>query len=239
MSENDLAVDLTTKSVAIGFPTGFTVPWRTAHSLARTAHACALRKIDMTILDVVGSSIITTARSLVVQRFLESDKQRLFWIDSDMVWEPEDFLRLLALSHKLSVVCAGYPLKRDSNGNEFVIFTDGRQVTMNQYGLLEIEGAGLGFCVMDRAVVEAVAAGKPTVFNQGTGTEMREVFRIDAFDGKLRGEDMAFFADVREAGHKVWLDPTIQLGHVGEKVYTGDLVKAFGLQKYFKAEGEK
>jgi hypothetical protein len=52
---------------------------------------------------------------------------------------------------------------------------------------------------------------------------------IDAFvlDTKLhsdgvrhrRGEDGAFFDDIRALGHKVWLDPTIELGHVGTKVY--------------------
>jgi hypothetical protein len=33
------------------------------------------------------------------------------------------------------------------------------------------------------------------------------------------GEDVAFFADVRALGFKVWLDATINLGHVGAKVY--------------------
>ncbi len=221
-------------SVAIGFPTGATLPWPTALSLARTMHACALRGIDATIEPIVGSSIITAARSLVAHRFLQGNKTRLFWIDSDIEWEPEDFLRLLALSEHMDVVCSAYPLKRDDR-NGFVVYTKGAETTeMNKFGCVKIQGTGLGFCVMSREVVEKVAATKPVIFNQGSGTEMADVFRIDTIDGKLRGEDMAFFDDVCALGYDVWLDPTIQLGHIGHKVYRGDLVKAFGLERFFE-----
>jgi hypothetical protein len=53
--------------------------------------------------------------------------------------------------------------------------------------------------------------------------EIPSVFRIDSVDGGRRGEDMAFFADIRAAGYKVMLDPTVDLGHVGRKVYTGSI----------------
>lgn len=223
-------------SVSIGFPTGPTLPWPTALSLARTTHACALRGIDVTIDFVAGSSIITMARSLVVHRFLQGNKKRLFWIDSDIEWEPDDFLRLLGLSEVMPIVCAGYPLKREGQ-NGFVVLNDNPgTVELNKYGCVKIQGTGLGFCVMSREVVEKIAATKPKVLNQGSGDTIADVFRIDTVNGLLRGEDMAFFEDLRGLGYELWMDPTINLGHVGFKVFRGDLVKAFRLEQVFKKE---
>jgi hypothetical protein len=51
--------------------------------------------------------------------------------------------------------------------------------------------------------------------------EIASVFRIDAVNGRRRGEDIAFFSDIRALGHKVWLDTTIDLGHIGSKTYRG------------------
>lgn len=220
-------------SVAIGFPTGPMVPWPTTLSLARTMHACALRGIDATIEYVAGSSIITTARSLVIQRFLKGDKKRLFWIDSDIEWEPDDFLRALGLSAKMDIVCGTYPLKREGQNAFVILHPDPTKITLNPYGCVKIDGTGLGFCVMTREVVEKIASMKSQVFNQGTGEMMPNVFRIDTFNGNLEGEDMAFFRDLRGMGCELWLDPTLELGHVGQKVFRGDVVKALRLEHMF------
>ena len=43
--------------------------------------------------------------------------------------------------------------------------------------------------------------------------------------GRLRPrEDMAFFSDVRALGYDVCLDPTVTLGHVGAKTYSGSIM---------------
>jgi hypothetical protein len=51
------------------------------------------------------------------------------------------------------------------------------------------------------------------------------IFRCDSINGEFRGEDMAFFADVHDLGYKVYLDPTIALGHVGQKTYMAALIE--------------
>jgi hypothetical protein len=210
------------------------VPWPTALSLARTTHACALRGIDVTICYVAGSSIITMARSQVVHRFLQGAKKRLFWIDSDIEWEPEDFLRLLGLSTHMDIVCAAYPLKTETQKAFVVRHPDPSKITINPYGCIKVDGTGLGFTVMSREAVEKVVATKPTVLNQASGEHVADVFRIDTVDGLLRGEDIAFFDDLHALGYETWLDPTVELGHVGHKVYRGDVVKAFGLEHIFE-----
>jgi hypothetical protein len=210
------------------------LPWPTALSLARTTHACALRGIDVTIDYVAGSSIITTARSLVVHRFLEGKQKRLFWIDSDIEWEPDDFLRVLGLSQGMDIVCGAYPLKREDQKSFVIRNSDPAKVTINPYGCIRVEGTGLGFTVMTREVVEKIVATKPKIMNEGSGELMADVFRVDTFEGRLRGEDMAFFDDLRDLGYEIWLDPTVDLGHIGHKVFRGDVVKAFGLEHIYQ-----
>ena len=48
---------------------------------------------------------------------------------------------------------------------------------------------------------------------------MAKIFRFDEPNGEARGEDIAFFADVCDLGYKVNLDPTVTLGHIGEKEF--------------------
>lgn len=58
--------------------------------------------------------------------------------------------------------------------------------------------------------------------------DMREpiphIFRIDEDGIEARGEDMAFFADIRALGHKVWACADLKLGHIGPKIYRANFI---------------
>ena len=41
-----------------------------------------------------------------------------------------------------------------------------------------------------------------------------------------RTEDIAFFDDLRDEGFTIWCDPSIELGHVGEKEWRGRFADA-------------
>jgi hypothetical protein len=47
---------------------------------------------------------------------------------------------------------------------------------------------------------------------------------------------MAFFADVRELGYDVWLDPTINVGHVGSHVFRANAAKSLHLEHIYRPE---
>ncbi len=38
------------------------------------------------------------------------------------------------------------------------------------------------------------------------------------------GEDQWFCGTARDAGYKVWIDPTIRVGHIGEYTFTKEVV---------------
>ncbi len=217
-------VDLRTVSVTICMPVYGSIPPWTVASLLSTVSHCAANGIRCEF--VMEQAIVQIGRDALLDDFINGDTDKLFWIDSDMTWEPGDFLRLLALSTVKGVVCATYPRKIDGP-IQFQIDMDLNAIEQDEAGLLSVRGAGLGFAIVDRAICEELASTKPLVSDGLNGRTMREVFRVDTIDGRRRTEDMAFFSDIRELGHKVWLDPAINLGHVGMREWKGVVMDAF------------
>jgi hypothetical protein len=219
----NLTIDLAGIRVMVGIPAGRDLPVLTVKSLMGTQQLCRDRQVPFQLGMVAGSAVVQWARDEVVDLFLKSNATRLFWIDSDMVWEPEQFMRLLALSQYRDVICGSYPAKKDQP-TFYVNFDEEAGLVQGEYGLLEINGIGLGFTVMHRRVVEQLVAKADTVRDDVAGRELAAVFRIGRTpEGRRQGEDMAFFADIKALGHKIWLDPTVDLGHVGSKTYTGSI----------------
>ncbi len=222
MSETH-SFDIRGVSVAIGMPNYGIIQARTTAALAMTAYECARCGV---VLDLImAQGVLPWSRDNVVDEFLPLKSQKLFWIDADMEWTPTDFFRLLALSTVRDVVGAAYPAKVDGPVTFYAAY-DGNQASQ-EYGLLPVNGMGLGFTVMDRAVVEKVVATKPVLHDQLANRDVHEVFRFGSTDGQRQGEDMAFFDDIKAAGYTVWMDPSIELGHVGTKVWRGRIADAF------------
>lgn len=232
MERAQYELSIADKSVLIGMPVNGPINTKTVMSLVRTVNECAKAGVKLEVEFIIGCSVVTMARNRVVDSFLKADYSRLFWIDSDIAWRTEDFLRLLALTNEVDVVGALYPMK-SSDVIVPTAFDRRGEFDMNKFGLLNANGMGLGFCVMKREVVEKVAATKPKVIDRLGALEMADVFRTDTFKGYFRGEDMAFFADIREQGFAVWVDPTVCVHHIGEKAYAENIVKYLGLDRVY------
>jgi len=214
----------------IGMPIGSgSLPWPTAFSLMQTLAACREEKVPVTVEVVAGCSVVTWARSAIADAFLKSDCTHLFWIDSDIVWGPSDFFRLVGLGAVLDAVGATYPFKKSAITFLVNHVGDPGKYEVNGLGCIKIRGMGMGFTILKRAVVEKVAATKTKRRDPITGMEYADLFRIDH-----EGEDLAFFTDVRKEGFDVWLDPSISLGHIGPAIFKGDPLEALGLSTYTK-----
>ncbi len=222
--EESLNITMDGLSVFVGIPAGRDLPILTVKALLRTQALLQERGVPCEIGMVGGCSVVQWARDEVADLFLQSSANRIFWIDSDMVWEPGQFVRLLALSKLHDVVCASYPAKMEQP-TYFINHDKSRGLVRGEHGLVEIYGAGLGFTVISRDVMEQLAARANKIYDEVAQKEMASIFRIDTEhrDGRFsrRGEDMAFFSDIRAMGYKVWMDPTIDIGHIGSKTYRG------------------
>jgi hypothetical protein len=219
-------------------PCGATVPWQTAISLARTARFAAQNGVPLDLCVTAGGSVVSEARNLVLNSFMRTKADILLWIDSDIEWSVFDFVSIVQHAAVVDVVCAAYPVKIPTA--PFIVKQpDPDNVEINGLGLVKIDGTGLGFCAVRRTVLEQLVE-KATYVDIGTELEVPDVFRVDRTitGGRrtARGEDMAFFADIRDLGHDVWLDPTIQLGHIGNHVYRGDPIAALHIDDFYSTK---
>jgi hypothetical protein len=217
-----MKLDMAGVSVMLAMPTHRDIPAGTVASLLATQDLLQARRIPFEVQLQVGNSLVTHARSKIAHTFLKSDKSLLFWVDSDIEWQAKDFIRLCALATKMDVVGGAYPAKQDP----IVFFLDpssGGEIASNEYGCLKVGGWGMGFTVMNRRVIEAVAARSPKLKFNGSNEPIAHIFRCDEIDGYARGEDMAFFADIKDLGFEAFLDPSVTLGHIGSKTYTASI----------------
>lgn len=228
--------------VSIGMPCGQSLPWQTSMSLAHTTAELGRLGVQTHFSVIAGNANVFAARDAVLDCFLRSDAKQLFWIDSDMKWTPEQFMRLLVLSIKYPVVAATYPTKMGTP-RMVVKHPDLVNFEINEDGLIKVESLGLGFTCVQRHVMERLVVGKPMLYDEIADREYASVFYQDWAESRTksgrinrRGEDTNFFKDVRTLGYDVLLDPTIMLGHVGNKSFEGDPVKGLGLEHVYRSQ---
>ena len=85
-----------------------------ARSVADLSALCAKYQIPLQFYFLFNESLITRARNYCVDEFLRSDATHLMFIDSDIGFDSNDILALLALSSEnpdYHVLCGPYPKK--------------------------------------------------------------------------------------------------------------------------------
>ena len=148
-------------------------------------------------------TIVHIARQDLVEQFLKTDCQWLFWIDDDVVPPPHALWQLL--SHDKKVVNGLVPFKEPPyNPNWYLdpIYDKSRD-TWTYEGfynppsdkLVEIASAGLACSLIHREVIEKMEY---------------PYFTLDA-----AAEDHSFWRKVKDAGYQLYGDPTVQCIHMG------------------------
>lgn len=133
---------------------------------------------------------------------------KIIWIDSDISWTPEQFMKLY--DHKYDIVSGlyfneeGVPLFSFS---EDEIYFDNNSLKHKEYPF-EIFAAGFGFISMKSGVFESIPRPWFDVVFQKIENEdkTREMFIP-------WGEDFSWCKKAREAGYKIFLDPSIKVCH--------------------------
>jgi hypothetical protein len=130
-----------------------------------------------------------------------------------MVFEADSFERLYA--HDLPIVgglCHNRRppympiLMREYDGGYAFVYDFDREV--DGKGLIEVDATGAAFLLVKREVFERIAETK------------EEPFAI-----RGPGEDVSFCLRAKELGYKIFVDTTVEIGHVGEVVVGSDFAR--------------
>ena len=176
-----------------------------------------LRRLPDTYTTVSECSLIHDARNEFASIAIINGFDRVLWIDSDMVFDNDLLLRLSAhLDNGKRMVC-GLFFKRvlptapviysrqerrtDPVQGEYI-----KPVIYEDYPTdkpFEVDACGFGAVMTDVALLKAV-------WDQ-YGPPFSHYMNL--------GEDMSFCYRVRQMGQRIWCDPSVTVGHIGQMVY--------------------
>jgi len=187
--------------ICIGIPTSGTIKSSTVFSL------CSLFKdpdFEPYII-IRESSLVHQNRESIAREVLESGCPYLLFIDSDMVFKPEAVKALL--SRDKDIIGANTHLRKLPLTSTVKLHNEkGEKVYTAYNSTFECQAVGTGFMLIKTKVFKELS--HPWFF-----------FKQDD-EGKLTcGEDMWFCNKARDKGFKIWCDPTIEVGHIGDYTY--------------------
>lgn len=162
-------------------------------------------------------ALLPVARNYLLSLAVASDDiTDIVWIDADMVWTPDQFVRLL--SHNVDVVGGVVPKKSDKL--EWNVKALRGAVKVDGNGLAEVAAVGTGFLRMRRKAFMALS--KRGASYRHNGQLMRMAFDIAIKNGDLMSEDTHACDKLAGLGFPIYIDVNITAGHTGAKTWTAD-----------------
>lgn len=198
---------------------------------------------------VGGDCFISKARNGLIQSFIDTWKTEypadvLVFIDDDQSWDEAAFLRVVTSPQE--IIGVAVPKKMDAeNGiqtfNNVMLDTDGAGNCIVENGYLRISQIGSGFLAIKRSAVEKMMAAYPARYAPGDGGahELHYNFfeskiiwdeKDPMITGQFWGEDLVFCKKWKAIGGTMWLEPNVEMSHIGRKTWTGNFLSF--LQKH-------
>lgn len=224
--------------VFIAIPTYGHMDARCTHALIGAKDRLFTENISVDFATLTGNCHVDDARNDMVRVFLDSPATHMMFVDGDVIYSPDSIVRLI--KHDKDVIGGVYPYKNDDIGFPYAALPGG--LSINEQGISRVAGLPGGFMLMTRAVLEKAhaAALERNGGWQSKGSEkyatrpIAEVFyrsnkplpiAAGQFTRQRLSGDYQFCADVTELGFEIWVDPQLTLGHIGDKTWTGSLIR--------------
>lgn len=228
------------------------------HGLLRTVVNLQARGMNVVWGQLTNESLIPRGRNELVRLFMEQDYEYLMFIDADIGFDETGVQTLLDADRDIAcgiypkkeidwegvttAAAEGKARPQDYAG-AFVFNTVHDAAGGNEgedtdtTGCFEVRHGGTGFMLIKRHVFDKLAEHVPeyrtSSFKGEEGNYRRELtkeFFATSIDhtGTLLSEDYHFCELWRNHGGKVYANPFIKLEHVGQHVYSGDVLKSGG-----------
>jgi len=194
-----------------------TVPF--ACALCDTRLCLAVNNIDTIVRIHTSGSLLVRERNDLIKSFLATDATHMMCIDSDIGWDPMDIKKLIEFEEDF--VGSLYPARGD---NAFLfrgVYEDAnKKMSFSEKKLLQMEYIPAGFMMLKRGMLEKMIAHFPELYYIPKAPDLAHtaghyLFATEIWEGEFWGEDYVFCRRARQAGFKVWIDPTIRLNHAG------------------------
>ena len=190
------------------------VPAPFAQSLAM------LQKTGDCVLSLQMGSLIYTSRNNLAQMAIQMDVDYVFWLDSDMVFEPDTLIRMMDTLQKNEYdILTGLYFRRvppytpvlfdklDIRRN-ICSWTEFHEIPDHPF---EVRGCGFGCVLMKSEIFLDVQSKHGNMFAPISNN----------------GEDIAFCWRARDCGFKIYCDPSVICGHVSHSIVDEKFYKAY------------
>ena len=181
-------------------------------------------------------SLLPRGRNHIAQVAMKDKYDKLFFIDADSGWSPEQFMQIVMSPFPIVAGCVPLktypivlnylPFKEDEKYFTNALRTPGATRKMREaYGKAEIPVAftGTAFLCIDRGVLDKLSETEntyqyPNPFNGQQETHW-DFFGGGPMHGTYYSEDWAFCKKAREAGYDVRVNMDVIINHVGTHVF--------------------
>lgn len=197
------------------------LPVETVRCLLNEQAAAAVSGDDIQVLFLASCSHPAMGRNQLAQQFMDSDAERLIFLDSDVTC---DVGAIIKLAHQpVDFVGGAYRFKMEPEQYP-VGWLDKQFLQADENGLLEVGTLPGGFLSLSRNVFEILKKVYPDRSYLHFGKQAHCYFQMPFAHGYLCGEDSFFCLEWKAAGGKVFLDPEINLTHWEfNKPYVGNI----------------
>lgn len=216
-------------------------------SLVETIRLLSAVGIDWRFMELSGDSYVHRARNTICDRFLQDpDNTDLFFIDSDMSWNPDAFVNMCILPD--DVIGGSYPVKNgwdkwtsipEMMEKDNAYHYQGRDLG-NGSALLKAHVLAGGFLRIKRHVLEKYREfHKDHWYVEASTNPEKPQYRYTQFfasqkdsDGQFYGEDHWFSKRIREMGTQMMIYPNATITHFGVNGWSGNLDQWLKEKKY-------
>lgn len=176
-----------------------------------------MQRIGKVFCQVVKSSLIYDARNTLAKEAVNKEFDRVLWLDSDIVFDPDLMVRLAKHLDDGCEYVSGLYFKRNYPTEPVCYKTitqvkDGKELVTKALvyrdypkdQLFEVDATGFGAVMMTTDLIKRVQDKYGLPFSPQLGL----------------GEDMSFCWRAKQVGAKMYCDSSIKLKHIGSIAYT-------------------
>jgi len=222
--------------ITLGIPIIQAIPGECVHSLIALAVEIG-RDGEMAVSTSLNVFPHDRARNKIIKDAVETDSEYLFFADSDHVFPPRAFERMLfVMQEKECVMVTGHTLRRGYpyTNTWFKNNEKGElcNVTASGNNVYEIDACGLGCALINIPwIVENLEEPFFKTVEGRPGTDHEK-------EKPPVGEDIHFCERVREKGGVIYGDARVRCGHVFNRMIIDDETSDLLRKMHLKAERE-